>query len=106
MDSEKAADGGQLSLASFGPDVRDGFRFTWFIAAEGAPVWIEHRGAWRAGVIVHRARKYVTVMLPGLKGRTRYVRREYGELRRRVVRPRLVMLRRVAESDSELRRRR
>jgi len=84
--------------------VRDPFRFTWWNTLLGAACWVEHRGGWRAGAVVHRGNKYVAVMLTDGEGRTKYVRRGYGDLRRRVVKPRLVMLRRVAQSDNELRR--
>src|ERR1035437_5963131 len=94
----------QLPLPRFGPAADDGFRFTWWDTRIGAACWVEHRGAGGGGVIVHRGRKYVMAMLTDGEGRTRYVRRGYGELRRRVVKPRLVMLRRVAKANSELRR--
>jgi len=94
----------QLPLPRFGPEPDDGFRFTWWNTREGTACWVEHRGSWRPGVVVHRGKKYVTAMLTDGEGRTRYVRRGYGELRRRMVKPRLVMLRRVIESDNELRR--
>jgi hypothetical protein len=80
---------GQMALPGLGPAAADGFRFTWWTAREGAPCWIEYRGAWRAGVIVHRGRATVGVALTDHAGRTRYVRRAYQDLRRRTVRPAL-----------------
>src|SRR5262249_26453404 len=46
-----ARDRDQLSLAGLGPELDDGFRFTWWNARSGAAVWIEHRRRWRAGVM-------------------------------------------------------
>lgn len=79
----------QLALVGFGPGSEDRFRFTWHNTREGAACWIEYRGSWRAGVIVHRGRKYVAVMLTGQIGRTVYVRCAYEDLRRRVGKPKL-----------------
>ena len=42
--------------------------------AEGARVWIEHRGRWRAGVIVRRGREYVRVEIK--RGRQSHPRPE------------------------------
>lgn len=71
------------ALPGFGPEVGDPFRFTWWNTRAGAPVWVEYRGRWRAGVIVGRGRKYVTVETAGWRGRSRCVRKLYSELRRR-----------------------
>jgi hypothetical protein len=81
--------GAQLELVGRGDTAEDGFRFTWWNTREGASVFVEHRGWWRPGVVVHLGRRYVSVMLTERSGRTVYVRRAYGELRRRVVKPKL-----------------
>ncbi|MFI5351355.1 MAG: hypothetical protein ACHQZS_00185 [Candidatus Binatales bacterium] len=73
----------EQSLSGLGPDAGDGFRFTWWNTADGAEVWIEHRGRWRAGVVIGRARKYVEVAIVGGGGRCRRIRKLYTELRRR-----------------------
>ena len=86
------AGSGQSGLAGFEPAVADRFRFTWQSTREGAAVSIEYRGGWRWGVIVHRGREYASVMLIDRERRTVYVRREYGALRRRVVKPRLFVI--------------
>jgi len=52
----------------------------WWNTAEGAAVWIEHRGAWREGVIIGRGRKYVEVAVSGAGGRRLRVRKLYSEL--------------------------
>jgi hypothetical protein len=65
-----------------GSDAGDPFRFTWWNTADGAEVWIEHRGGWRAGVVIGRGRKYVEVAIAGSKGKRRRVRKLYSELRR------------------------
>jgi len=78
-----AATNKQLPLAGFGPDAGDGFRFTWWNTAEGARAWIEHRGNWRAGVVIGRGRKYVEVAIETRGGRRQRVRKPYPELRRR-----------------------
>lgn len=72
----------QLSLPDFGPDADDPFRFTWWNTADGARVWIEHRGRWCAGVVITRRRKYVEVAIVDGGGRRRRVRKPYSELRR------------------------
>jgi hypothetical protein len=82
----------QSSLSGFGPEADDRFRFTWWNTREGAPCWIEHRGDWRAGVVIRRGRQYVSVALAGFGDRRGYVRRRYGDLRRRVIAPRLQIL--------------
>ena len=81
--------GAQLELLGRGDPAADGFRFDWWTTREGAAVFVEHRGSWRPGVVVHLGRRYVSVMLTERSGRTVYVRRSYGELRRRVVKPKL-----------------
>ncbi len=70
------------ALPGFGPDAGDCFAFTWWTTAEGARVWIEHRGRWRQGVIVWRGRKYVVVAIEARGGRHTRVRKLYSELRR------------------------
>ncbi|HJU29649.1 MAG TPA: hypothetical protein VJ718_10785 [Candidatus Binataceae bacterium] len=82
----------QLTLTGLGIEPGDLFRFTWWNTPEGATVWIEYRGSMRPGVVVHRGRKYVSVMLTDAAGRTRYMRREYGALRRRAVKPKLIII--------------
>jgi len=67
----------------------DGFQLMWLNMREGAAWWVEHRGSWRSGMVVHRGRLIVSVMLTGLKGQTMYVRRKYGNLRRLVIKTRL-----------------
>ena len=73
----------QPGLLGFGPEIGDGFRFTWWNTAIGAAVWVADRGGWRAGVIAGRGRKYVRVAIVGRRGARRYVRKPYSELRRR-----------------------
>ncbi len=89
------ASSGQVALPGLGPAAGDGFRFTWRNTRIGAACWIEYRGFWRKGIIVHRGRKSVRVAVLALKGRTRYVSRPYDDLRRRVVKPQLRVLRKV-----------
>jgi hypothetical protein len=71
------------ALPGLGPEIGDGFRFTWWNTAIGAAVWVEDRRRWRAGVIAGRGRKYVRVAIAGRRGARRYVRKPYSELRRR-----------------------
>ena len=73
----------QLPLAGLGPDASDLFRFTWFTTRDSDRVWIEHRGRWRAGVIVGHGRQRVTVAIESAGGRRLRVRKSYSELRRR-----------------------
>jgi hypothetical protein len=72
----------QPTLPGLGPDQRDPFRFTWWNTLADAPVWIEHRGRWREGVVVARGRKYVEVEIAGGNGRCRHIGKPYSELRR------------------------
>lgn len=73
----------QLALAGFGPAADDPFRFTWWNTREGAAVWIEHRGRWRAGVVIGLGRKRVAIAIEA-EGFTRLlVDKPYNELRRR-----------------------
>ena len=58
-----AATAAQPALPGFGPADRDGFRFTWYNTRVGAAVWVEHRGRWRAGVVVGLGRKRATVAI-------------------------------------------
>jgi len=74
--------GAQLPLRSFGPNLNDGFRFTWWNTADGAWVWVEVRGSWRQGFIVGRGRKYVEVAIATHGGKQILVRKPYTELRR------------------------
>jgi hypothetical protein len=53
----------QLPLPGLGPELDDGFRFTWWNTREGAAVWIEHQGRWRAGVVVGLGRKRAAVAI-------------------------------------------
>ncbi len=73
---------GQTALPGFGPDPRDLFRFTWWNTSDRAEAWIEHRGKWRAGLVIGRGRKYVEVAIVGANGKRRRVRKLYSELRR------------------------
>ncbi len=70
------------ALPGFGPEAGDSFRFTWWNTLAGAPVWIEHRGRWRTGVIVGRGREYVRVEIDTWGGSRTRVRKLYSELRR------------------------
>jgi hypothetical protein len=74
---------GQLALQGLGPEVGDPFRFTWWTTADGAEVWIEHRGRWHAGVVMNRGRKRVEVAIAAAGGRRRLVSKTYSGLRRR-----------------------
>jgi hypothetical protein len=73
----------QRPLRFAGPDAGDPFRFTWWNTPEGAAVWIEHRGRWRAGVVVGlgRCRALVAIEATGFK--RLMVPKPYSELRRR-----------------------
>ncbi len=82
-------------MPGFGPNPKDGFHFTRHNTLEGAACWVEHRGQWRAGVVVHGGRRSVSFMIVSLSTPTTYVRRAYRDLRRRVVEPRLEIVRRV-----------
>ena len=82
----------QLTLKLFGPWPDDGFRFTWWNTREGAAVWVKDRGRWRPGIVIHRGRKYVSVVFVGIGDGRGYVRRRYEDLRRRVIAPRLHVL--------------
>jgi hypothetical protein len=73
----------QLPLGGFGPEAGDQFCFTWWNIAEGARVWIEHRGRWRAGILAGLGRSYVEVESKGRGGRRHRVRKSDSELRRR-----------------------
>jgi hypothetical protein len=73
----------QQALRGLGPELDDGFRFTWWTTRDGDRVWVEHRCRWRAGVIVGRGRERVTVAIAGADSGRRSVRRSYSELRRR-----------------------
>ena len=73
----------QASLPGFGPDAGDPFRFTWHTTRIGAEVWIEHRGKWRAGIVVGRGRKYVAVEIEAAGFKRLVVAKPYSELRRR-----------------------
>jgi hypothetical protein len=73
----------QGALPGFGPDATDPFRFTWWNTRAGDAVWIEHRGRWRAGVVMSRGRKYVEVAVAGAGKRQHRYRKLYRELRRR-----------------------
>jgi hypothetical protein len=76
----------QVSLPGFGPDAVDAFRFTWWNTAKGAPIWIEHRGSWRAGVVIGCGRKRVAVGIKTAKCNRLVVVKPYSELRRRKTR--------------------
>jgi hypothetical protein len=76
----------QLALRGLGPDVGDPFRFTWWNTAKGAPIWIEHRGSWRAGVVIGCGRKRVAVAIKTAKCNRLIVAKPYSELRRRKTR--------------------
>ena len=78
-----AASTTQPTLPGFGPADDDGFRFTWWNTREGAAVWIEHRGRWRAGVVVRLGRKRAAVALDSADFKRLSVARSYSELRRR-----------------------
>jgi hypothetical protein len=83
----------QLSLALIVPWPDDGFRFTWHNTQIGAAVWAEYRGSWRPGSVTHRGRTNVTVTLTDRSGRTHHLKRRYGDLRRRPIKPRLAVVR-------------
>jgi hypothetical protein len=79
----RARDRDQLSLAGLGPDAGDAFRFTWHTTREGAAVWIEHRGRWRAGVVIGLGRKRAAVSIEAVGFKCLIVAKLYTELRRR-----------------------
>ena len=61
----------------------DLFRFTWWNTRSGAAVWIEHRGRWRAGVVVGLGRKRAAVAIEAAGFKRLVVAKLYRELRRR-----------------------
>jgi hypothetical protein len=73
----------QRNLPWAGPDAGDLFRFTWWNARSGAAVWIEHRGRWRAGVVVGLGRKRAAVAIEAAGFKRLVVAKLYRELRRR-----------------------
>ena len=73
----------QPALPGFGPADDDGFRFTWWNTREGAAVWIEHHGRWRAGVLVRLGRKRAAVAIEIASFKRLIVVKSYTELRRR-----------------------
>jgi hypothetical protein len=73
----------QLTLPTLGPEVGDGFRFTWWNTREGAAVWIEHRGRWRAGVVVGLGRRRAAVAIEVAGFRRLIIEKSYNQLRRR-----------------------
>jgi len=73
---------GQFALPGFGPDPSDRFRFTWWTTPKGAKVWVQRSGHWRTGIVVHRGREYVEVLVASPSGRPIRLRRRYEELRR------------------------
>jgi len=73
----------QLPLAGFGPAGGDQFRFTWHNTRIGAAVWIEHRGRWRAGVVVGLGRKRAAIAIEAAGFRRLVVGTSYNQLRRR-----------------------
>ncbi len=72
-----------VALAGLGPDAGDGFRFTWWNTREGAAVWIEHRGRWRAGVVIGLGRKRASIAIDAVGFKRLVVATPYSELRRR-----------------------
>jgi hypothetical protein len=73
----------QLSLPRLGPEVGDGFRFTWWNTREGAAVWIEHQGRWHTGVVVGLGRKRAAVAIEAMRFKRLLVVIPYSQLRRR-----------------------
>jgi len=73
----------QCTLAGFGPEANDRFRFTWWNTQVGDAVWIEHRGRWQAGVVAELGHKFVQVAVAGAGERKRRYSKLYRELRRR-----------------------
>ena len=96
----------QLSLLRGGNRAADGLRVGWRAARAGVRIWIEERGEWRPGIIVHRGRKHVTVMIGRPASRAVYQRRAYRELRRRVIKPRLFLVGGADNGQANLRGRR
>jgi hypothetical protein len=72
----------QLALKGLGPDAGDPFRFTWHNTRIGAAVWIEHRGRWRAGVVVGLGWKRATVAIEASGFRCLTVGKPYSQLQR------------------------
>jgi hypothetical protein len=72
----------QRALPGFGPEPDDGFRFTWWNTREGAAVWIEHRGRWRAGVVLGLGRKRAAVAIEAARSKRLVVATPYTQLRR------------------------
>ncbi len=84
--------GAQSELFWRGDPAADGFRFTWWNTREGTAVFVQRRGSWRPGLVVRCYRKSVSVMLTDRDGKPVYIRHEYGDLRRRVIKPRLTVV--------------
>jgi len=83
---EDAADprtSGQLALKGLGPELDDGFRFTWWNTREGAAVWIENRGRWRAGAVIGLGRRRALVAIEAASFKRATVAKPYSKLRRR-----------------------
>lgn len=73
----------QLPLPGLGPAVGDPFHFTWWNTRAGAAVWTEHRGVWRAGVVVGLGRKRAAIAIKAAGFKRLVVAKFYRELRRR-----------------------
>jgi hypothetical protein len=73
----------QFALKGLGPAAGDRFRFTWHNTRIGAAVWIEHRGRWRAGVVVGLGRKRAAVAIEAAGFRRLIIEKSYNQLRRR-----------------------
>ena len=73
----------QRPLPGLGPELDDGFRFTWWNTREGAAVWIKHPGRWRAGVVVGLGRKRAAVAVEAARFKRLLVVTPYSQLRRR-----------------------
>lgn len=73
----------QLTLAGLGPELDDGFRFTWWNTREGAAVWIEHRGRWRSGVVVGLGPRRATVAIEAAGFKRLVIAKSYSQLWRR-----------------------
>jgi hypothetical protein len=73
----------QTNLLWAGPNTGDPFRFTWWNTRESVALWIEHRGRWRAGVVVALGRKRAAVAIETAGFTRLIVVKSYGQLRRR-----------------------
>ena len=77
-----AAIAAQSALPGFGPADATAFASLGATRRVGAAVWMEHRGRWRAGVVVGLGRKRAAVGIEAVGFKRLIVATLYRELRR------------------------